>query len=81
MTRYTDYLSRIRDTEIASWQEVPTQPDYVQQAVLFLRSVDGLRKAAAAGNVDAAALEYTSLISSCIRCHTYVRTSARETRP
>jgi cytochrome c556 len=72
--RHTDLLSRISDTEIASWQTVPTQPEYVQQAVAFLQSVDGLRQAASARNLDEVARQYTSLISSCMNCHTYVRT-------
>lgn len=76
IARYTEPLSRISETEIASWQTV-AQPEYVQQAALFLLSVKGLREAAVSKNIDAVTLEYTTLISSCIRCHTYVRNSRR----
>jgi hypothetical protein len=72
VTRYADPLSRISDAEIASWQ-ASGDPDYVQQATLFLLSVRGLREAAAEENIDAVSLEYSTLIASCIRCHTYVR--------
>lgn len=64
-------LSRISEAEIASWQSVD-RPEYVQHASLFLLSVKGLREAAQQRNIDAVALEYTTLVSSCIRCHTYV---------
>lgn len=74
IAKRTEPLSRISETEIASWQTV-AQPEYVQQAALFLLSVKGLRDAAASKNIDAVALEDTALISSCIRCHTYVRNS------
>jgi hypothetical protein len=66
--RHAERLSRISYAEIASWQ-ANAQPDYVQQAVLFLSSVQGLREAAAKRNGDLALQEYTALISSCVRCH------------
>jgi hypothetical protein len=65
-------LSRISETEIASWQ-ARSNPDYIRNAVLFLDSVKGLRDAAVTKDIDAARLEYVNLISSCVRCHTYVR--------
>lgn len=74
ITRYTDRLGRITETEIASWQTV-AQPEYTKQATLFLLSVNGLREAAAGKNIDAATLEYTTLVSSCIGCHRYVQRS------
>lgn len=70
----TERLSRITYTEIASWQEV-AQPDYVRQATIFLSSVQALREAAEQKNLEAASREYTTLISSCIGCHRYVRNS------
>ena len=76
ITRYTESLSRITETEVASWQAA-AQPEYTQQAALFLLSVSGLREAAAARNIERVSLEYSTLISSCLRCHTYVRNSRR----
>jgi hypothetical protein len=73
IARYAESLSRISETEIASWQTV-AQPEYVEQATVFLLSVKGLREAAAAGNMDAVTSEYGRLISSCVKCHAYVRT-------
>jgi hypothetical protein len=66
--RHAERLSRISYAEIGSWQ-ANAQPDYVQQAVLFLSSVQGLREAAAKRNGDLALQEYTALVSSCVRCH------------
>jgi hypothetical protein len=65
-------LSRISETEIASWQ-ARANPDYTRNAVLFLESVEGIRHAAVSKDIEAARLEYVSLISSCIRCHAYVK--------
>lgn len=72
IARYADPLSRISESEIALWQ-TPADPAYSQQATLFLLSVKGLREAAEERNIDAVSLEYSTLISSCIRCHTHVR--------
>src|SRR2546422_297076 len=76
IARYVESLSRISETEIASWQTT-AQPEYVAQATAFLLSVKGLSQAAAARNMEAVAREYGALITSCIRCHTYVRTPRR----
>lgn len=76
MLRYTDPLSRISEAEIASWQAV-ARPEYIEQATLFLMSVQRLRGSAAARDIEAAARHYTSHVSSCVRCHTYVRNSGR----
>lgn len=72
VARFTESLARISETEVASWQTVRDR-DYVAQASLFLLSVKGLREAAAEEDAYAVALEYTTLVSSCVRCHTYVR--------
>ena len=80
IARYAESLSRISETEIASWQTL-AQPEYVEQATVFLLSVKGLREAAAARNMDAVASEYGRLISSCIKCHAYVRTPRRASLP
>ena len=65
-------LSRISQTEIVSWQN-PPRPDYTAQAVLFMTSVDGLREAAQRRDIEAVGTEYSTLVSTCIHCHTYVR--------
>lgn len=70
--RRAELLSRITDVEIASWQAV-ARPDYTEMASLFLLSVDGLRSAAADRNLEDALIDYTTMVSACTRCHTYVR--------
>ena len=70
--RSAEALSRISETEIASWH-VGAQPEYRKQAMSFLRSVQGLREAAAKGDIDAALAEYKELVSSCTRCHAHIR--------
>ena len=67
-------LSRITETEIASWQ-IGARPEYREQAISFLLSVQGLRDAAARRDVDAALAEYNALVASCTRCHAHVRRS------
>jgi hypothetical protein len=74
--RSADALSRITDTEMISWQAA-AQSEYLKQATFFVLSVRGLREAAANRDINAAMLEYTTLVSSCIRCHTHVRSSKR----
>lgn len=76
IARYAESLSRISETEIASWQTL-AQPEYVEYATAFLLSVKGLREAAAARNMDAVTSEYDRLVSSCVKCHAYVRTPRR----
>jgi hypothetical protein len=73
ITRYAGRLSRISETEIASWQE-SAQPDYVHQATVFLMAVEELNEAAGRQDIGAAATAYTTMVSSCIRCHQHVRT-------
>ena len=65
-------LSRISEMEIVSWQN-PPRPDYTAQAVLFMTSVDGLREAAQRRDMEAVGTEYSTLVSTCIHCHTHVR--------
>jgi hypothetical protein len=73
IARYAGRLGRISETEIASWQE-SAQPDYVRQASMFLLAVQGLNEAAGRQDIEAAAMEYGTLVSTCIRCHQHVRT-------
>jgi hypothetical protein len=65
-------LSRISETEIASWQ-AGAPAEYRKQAMLFVSSVQGLHEAAAKRDINAALAEYTALVSSCTQCHAYVR--------
>jgi hypothetical protein len=74
MKRGADALSRVTETEIISWQ-LAVQPEYVKQATFFVLSVRGLQEAASNRNIDKAILEYTTLVSSCTRCHAHVRRS------
>lgn len=74
IARHTAPLTRISEAEIASWQTV-ARPEYIKQANAFLLSVDGLREAAARKDTEEEVAEYTNLISSCTRCHAYIRTS------
>ena len=70
--RRAELLSRITDVEIASWQAV-ARPDNTEMASLFLLSVDGLRSVAADRNLEDTLIDYTTMVSACTRCHTYVR--------
>jgi hypothetical protein len=72
--RGVNALSRITETEIASWQ-VGAPPEYRKQAMSFVRAVQGLHEAAAKRDIDAALTEYTALVSSCTRCHAHVRSA------
>jgi hypothetical protein len=65
-------LSRISEAEIATWQSAPP-PDYANQAVRFLRAVQGLQEAARTRDLEAALAQYTALVTSCARCHAIVR--------
>ena len=70
--RGTNALSRISETEIATWQ-VGASPEYRKQAMSFVRSVQGIDDAAAKHDIDAVLAEYTALVSSCTRCHAHIR--------
>jgi hypothetical protein len=72
--RGANALSRISETEITSWH-AGAPPDYRKQAMLFVSSVQGLHEAAAKRDINAALAAYTTLVSSCTRCHAYVRGS------
>jgi cytochrome c556 len=72
--RSAEALGKISDTEIIAWQD-GAQPEYRRQAALFAFSVRGLRDAARRRNIDAVLAEFTTLVSSCTRCHAHVRGS------
>jgi cytochrome c553 len=65
-------LSRISEAEIVSWQS-PPRAEYTDQAMLFMTSVTEIRAAAKRHDIQAVGDEYSTLVSTCIRCHTYVR--------
>jgi cytochrome c556 len=79
IAKYVEPLSRISEAEIASWQ-VAAPGEYAKHATVFLLSVNGLQEAAAGRNADAAALEYSALVSSCTGCHRYIERSKTRTR-
>ena len=80
IARYVEPLSWISEKEIALWQDA-AEPQYTQQATLFLLAVDGLREAAEKKDIDGVALEYTSLVSSCVRCHAHAGSARRASVP
>jgi hypothetical protein len=71
--RHAGRMSRITEAEIASWQQT-AHADYTAQAAVFLLSVKELSDAAGRQDIEAAGNEYGTLVSSCIRCHAFVRT-------
>ena len=72
ISRSANVLGRITETEIVSWQ-LAAQAEYARQATYFVLSVRGLQDAAAKRNIDAAIADYTTLVSSCTRCHAHVQ--------
>ena len=76
-------LGRISETEIATWQ-IGATPEYREQGISLLLSVQELRDAAAKRDAEAALQAYSHLVASCTRCHALVRRSGvalLETRP
>jgi hypothetical protein len=65
-------LTRISETEIASWQNPPKR-EYTDQAMFFMTSVDDLREASRKRDIEGVGGAYTNLIATCVHCHTYVR--------
>ena len=72
MDRAAAALARISEAEIVSWQS-PPKPDYTDQAMMFMTTVDELRAAVKRRDIRAVGDEYSNLVSICIHCHTYVR--------
>jgi cytochrome c556 len=72
ITRSADALSRISETEIVSWQSA-AQSEYLKQATQFVLSIRGLREASQRRDIEAVLAEYSALVSSCTRCHAFVR--------
>jgi len=76
MDRAAERLGRITDAEIVSWHTTAS-PVYSEFAQQFLLSVDGLRTAAADRNLADVLLEYTTMVTVCTNCHSYVRDAVR----
>jgi cytochrome c556 len=47
-------------------------PEYVQYSLAFVRSVEAVRAAAGARDLERAAAAYNEMTRSCIDCHRYV---------
>ncbi len=65
-------LGRISEMEIVSWQNPPKR-EYTEQAMLFMSSVDDLREASRRHDIEAVGAAYSTLITTCVHCHAYVR--------
>jgi hypothetical protein len=61
-----------RLTESPSWTVFKT-PEYRRYSEAFVRATDALRSAAKDRDLDAAALDYTTLAMSCYQCHRYIK--------
>lgn len=70
--RAASALNRISEMEIVSWQNPPKR-EYTDQAMLFMTSVDDLRAASQKHDIEGVGAAYTTLITTCVHCHTYVR--------
>jgi cytochrome c556 len=70
--RAASALGRINEMEIVSWQNPPRR-EYVQQAMLFMSSVDDLRAASQRHDIEGVGGAYTTLVTTCVHCHAYVR--------
>jgi len=65
-------LGRINEMEMVSWQNPPKR-EYTEQAMLFMSSVDDLREASKRHDIEGVGGAYTTLITTCVHCHAYVR--------
>jgi hypothetical protein len=65
-------LNRISEMEIVSWQNPPKR-EYTEQAMLFITSVDDLRAASQKHDIEGVGAAYSTLITTCVHCHAYVR--------
>src|SRR5436190_17558057 len=65
-------LNRISEMEIVSWQNPPKR-EYTEQAMLFIASVDDLRAASQKHDIEGVGAAYSTLITTCVHCHAYVR--------
>ena len=65
-------LTRISEAEIVSWQNPPKR-EYIDQAMLFMTSIDDLREASRKRDIEGVGAAYSNLITTCVHCHAYVR--------
>ena len=70
--RAASALNRISEMEIVSWQNPPKR-EYVEQAMLFMTSVDDLRAASQRHDIEGVGAAYSTLVTTCVHCHAYVR--------
>jgi hypothetical protein len=70
--RAASALSRINEMEIVSWQNPPRR-EYIEQAMLFMTSVDDLRAASQRHDIEGVGAAYSMLVTTCVHCHAYVR--------
>ena len=70
--RAADALSRINEMEIVSWQTSPKR-EYTRQAMLFMTAVDDLRDASKRHDIEGVGAAYSTLITTCVHCHAFVR--------
>ena len=70
--RAASALTRISEMEIVSWQNPPKR-EYTDQAMIFMSTVDELSAAAKRRDIEAVGAEYSTLVTTCIHCHAYVR--------
>ena len=61
-----------RATTAPAWT-VLKGPEYVKQSQAFLKALGELRAAAKERDLDAAALRYNALTTSCFACHRYMK--------
>ena len=70
--RAADALSRVNEMEIVSWQTSPKR-EYTRQAMLFMTAVDDLRDASKRHDIEGVGAAYSTLITTCVHCHAFVR--------
>jgi cytochrome c556 len=70
--RAASVLNKITEMEIVSWQNPPKR-EYTEQAMLFMTSVDDLRAASQKHDIEGVGAAYSTLITTCVHCHAYVR--------
>lgn len=74
---------RMRHMSKATEWHVIAGPEYVQHSAEFRRCCEELFRQADKKNIDAAAMSYLHLTTTCIDCHKFVRSTriARNLRP
>jgi cytochrome c556 len=63
-------------SQAATWKVLQTE-EYLRHSNEFRRSADALKKAADDENLDGATLAYVQMTMNCVKCHKYVRETAK----